>query len=750
MTVAITDPFGGTAQVAANATVADAPLTATALAVSATEGAAFSGLVAEFTDADPDAVPADYTVTIAWGDGATSAGTVAYDSALGAFTVTGAHTYVRAGGYTAAVSITDSGGSTASVTDAVTVADAPLTATALAVTATEGVAFSGLVASFTDADPDAVPADYTADYRLGRRHRPPPARSPTTRPSAPSPSPVRTPTTTWGAIRSRSPSPTTAAPRRRWPPAPPSPSSAPPPSPSRPPRVPPSAVWWRSSPTPIPTPSPPTSRRPSPGATAQTSAGSIAYDGALGAFTVTGSHTYDGEGSYVVTVAIADAGGATAQVATTATVADVPPTATALAVAATEGAAFSGLVAEFTDVDPEAVATDFIATIAWGDGATSAGTVGYDSALGTFTVAGTHTYDGAGSYVVTVAIADYGGATTQVAASATVADVSPSGSGVAVSATEGAAFSGLVAEFTDVDPEAVAADFTATIAWGDGATSAGTVGYDSALGTFTVAGTHTYDGAGSYAVTVAIADPFGGTAEVSATATVADVSPSATAVAVSATEGAAFRGLVAEFTDVDPEAVAADFTATIAWGDGADLSRHGRLRRGPRRLHRHRSPHLRPRRGLFGRGLGRRLRRRHGERHRRGHRRRRAPDASPVAVSATEGAAFSGVVAWFTDADPEAVAADFTATIAWGDGATSAGTVAYDAALGAFTVTGAHTYARAGAYSAAVSVAGSGGGTASVTDAVTVADALLERLPRRRLGHRGRRLQRGGGPVHRC
>jgi hypothetical protein len=62
-------------------------------------------------------------------------------------------------------------------------------------------------------------------------------------------------------------------------------------------------------------------------------------------------------------------------------------------------------------------------------------------------------------------------------------------------------------------------------------------------------------------------------------------------------------------------------------------------------------------------------------------------------LSATEGLLFDGTVAGFASTDALATAADFTATITWGDGTSSAGTVI---ALGAgYIVVGSHTYSQA-------------------------------------------------------
>ena len=70
--------------------------------------------------------------------------------------------------------------------------------------------------------------------------------------------------------------------------------------------------------------------------------------------------------------------------------------------------------------------------------------------------------------------------------------------------------------------------------------------------------------------------------------------------------------------------------------------------------------------------------------------------ATLVPIQAVEGTPFSGTVARFTDANPAAVAADFTASILWGDGsAASQGTIVADGNAG-FHVTGASHLRRGG------------------------------------------------------
>ena len=176
-----------------------------------------------------------------------------------------------------------------------------------------------------------------------------------------------------------------------------------------------------------------------------------------------------------------------------------------------------------------------------------------------------------------------------------------------LAATEGVAFQGLVAHFTDSNPAGTAADYTATITWGDGsistvtavATAAGQVVADAGGG-FDVIGTNTYAEEGSATVVVVITDAKGPRLTAQGTAAVADAPLSLALQAPSPVQGVALSGVtVATFTDADPAGTAADYTATITWGDGTDRDGHRRRhRRRPdrgrrRRLRHHRQLHLR-------------------------------------------------------------------------------------------------------------------------------------------------------------
>jgi hypothetical protein len=109
--------------------IADAPLTATGIpAHTIAAGTAFSGAVADFTDADPGARASLYSASVDWGDGsAASAATITATNR--GFAVAASHTYAAGGTFTATVTIDDVGGSTAVASDSFTVSAPPTTTT---------------------------------------------------------------------------------------------------------------------------------------------------------------------------------------------------------------------------------------------------------------------------------------------------------------------------------------------------------------------------------------------------------------------------------------------------------------------------------------------------------------------------------------------------------------------------------------------------------------------------------------------
>src|SRR5205823_8080603 len=185
---------------------------------------------------------------------------------------------------------------------------------------------------------------------------------------------------------------------------------------------------------------------------------------------------------------------------------------------ATEGASFSGPVASFTDPDTAATSTEYSATIDWGDGSpldTAAVIAGGAGGAGSFTVSGTHTYGDEGTYAVTVTVTDVDNTSNTATANSTAnvddAALAATCSNSPVSSTS---FSGSVANLADANSQATTADFTATIDWGDGSSSAGTVTGPTG-GPFMVSGSHTYASTGPESISATVTDDGGSTTSVS-------------------------------------------------------------------------------------------------------------------------------------------------------------------------------------------------------------------------------------------
>jgi hypothetical protein len=161
------------------------------------------------------------------------------------------------------------------------------------------------------------------------------------------------------------------------------------------------------------------------------------------------------------------------------------------------------------------------------------------------------------------------------------------------------------------------------------------------------------------------------------------------------------------------EAVPASFAkATIDWGDGSPSSYLPSVASTVDGSH-----------TLCGRGRlpDRGRRQRPGRRDRdpgHGDRRRRADDGHGGVVRRAEEDGVHADRRTFVDGNPGGKASEFTASIAWGDGASSRGTVSARPG-GGFAVTGSHTYESKGRYEVAVHVKDLGGATA---DAVSSAE----------------------------
>jgi RHS repeat-associated protein len=476
--LSVTDDSGRALGLGNHVTVADAPLTPQDGTFTATEGQASDAIVARFTDANPAASAGDFAAVITWGDGQTSDGRVVADASGGSsgtagspFVVRGQHAYAEAGSYSVLVRISDRDGASALAASSATVADAALT-TPRSGGPVPGGASVRVVAQFRDANPASAIGDFAS-------------------------------TLDWGD--------------------------------------------------------------------GSTSAGQVRDYGG-GVYEVEGTHSYAGYGPFVCLATVQDHEGSTV----TAGCQPVPTADNAIlgtgqSFQVTEGTPWSGTVASFTFANQLATAAGFAATIDWGDGSTSAGEID-PSPGGGFDVRGSHRFDEQGAEAIIVWLADPSGAESEVAAASAVvldAALSASGTTLVVHARESGWVSDTVASFTDDNPLATPDDFTALIDWSDGWESGGLIlaaGSDGDKPRFEVRGTHAYAEEGTYPLAVTIRDGASRPLALVGSAVVAEVPVTVNAWSGNAFVGLPFKGVVGTFDAGGYDR--SSLSATIDWGDG--------------------------------------------------------------------------------------------------------------------------------------------------------------------------------------
>jgi hypothetical protein len=187
----------------------------------------------------------------------------------------------------------------------------------------------------------------------------------------------------------------------------------------------------------------------------------------------------------------------------------------------TEGASADDYTGIF--YGPSNCTCDYTATNGWGDGTSNAASLDNYSP-GYFALYGPHTYAEEGGYTTTLTAADNWGASAAGNGSASVADAALTAQGKTIYGAKGVSLTKTVATFTDADPGGIASDYTATIHWGDGTTSTGTIS-----GHFTVTGGHTYASTGTKAISVTITDAGGASATATGKANIGNL-PAITSV----------------------------------------------------------------------------------------------------------------------------------------------------------------------------------------------------------------------------
>ena len=647
ISVTVESNNGNSGQNSASFMVNDAALTTPkSFAISSTEGQTFSGQVTTFTYANPAATSANFSATIVWGNGNTSTGQVVADAqGNGVFDVDGSNFYGEFGQYPMTVTITDSSGTTITANGTANISDAALSSAPVTFSGLAGTQFSGEVASFTDSNKVGVLSDYSATINWGDGSA-----------------------TSTGTITSVGPS-----------------------------------------------------------------------------LIVSGSHLYTAAGTYTVTVTIDDAGGATTTATSTAKINDAALVATPASLTASKGVALAAttVIATFTDGNAFAPMSNFSATsVTWGDGTatTTSGITIVALGSGKFNVEGSHTYVNPGTYSITVKIVSIGGSKVTTTSTAQVGDIPVVASGLTIAppgaetivagASLGTSLTpALVATFTDPFNGQLSY-YSATIDWGDQTgTTSGTIAADPVIqGQYDVYGTHTYSQAGNFTITVDITDGGGATASVTSPVQVVAAPLSIQPVSINpVVVGNTFTTVVASFTDPNTYDTASEFTSTIDWGNGTvnagkivavaggydvrGTNIYSQLN-GPAQVfpititivdENAANPFV----------VDNTV---------------QVQDAtitpSGQTINAVEGTPFSGMVASFVDGNPLAPLASFSASISWGDGNTSAGTI-QSQGPGNFTVSGTNTYANPGNYPISVAISDVGGASAIAISKAVVAGAAL-------------------------
>ena len=407
-------------------------------------------------------------------------------------------------------------------------------------------------------------------------------------------------------------------------------------------------------------------------------------------------------------------------------------------IVAQEGAPFSGKVASFVDGTPAAQATDFTASIDWGDGsAPSSGTVSGPQG-GPFDVSGSHVYldESAAPLTVTVTLHDTVDNEDYPASStATVSDAPLVAGNFALpagSCVEGAACSLRLASFKDTNPNGVVSDFSAIISWGDGQISNGTISLGNCGNEFCVGGSHAYAEEGSYTPSIQVSDIGGSQLALDSansnivSVAVADAPLTAQGKFLAALHGTPLSNVVvASFTDANPNGALGDYSASIYWGDGSaavagviNVNQSGGFDVRGTHTYSAAGPHtatiaIQDVGGSSAVATS------------------QVADDLPLILTARRlhfrpGQQFTFMVGTVTDTDPSAAAdgSNLSVSIDWGDGSSSGATLVPQ--NGSFAIMGTHRYTAARVFNVTLTVIDADGGATAVTST----PATLWPLPR--------------------
>jgi hypothetical protein len=470
------------------ATATEVPINVTANNFTAAAGNAVL-VPASFSDPANATFQTNYSMTIVWGDGATSGPYGSFNSNnWSAGSLNGEHVYANPGTYKVRVIVLASDGGTAEADVTATVMPTTVTATGQTITSYWDIPSSSVVATFSDRQLGTSPASYTA------------------------------------------------------------------------------TIDWQAAPGTMGT---------------DTTPGTIVANGD-GTFSVIGSHAYHTYGSFPVYVTISKAtGGLLATAVGTANVGvGLHP------INVFEGSAYNQPLAAFPNLIPAGGdPTQYIVSVNWGDGpVVYGGTVdGTQDSLGAWMVsAPAHAYAEAGTYTITITVADSLNRVVQTATdTATVVDAPLTvHNTVTIAPWAGYATTLVVTSVTDQNATTTKTlDFSATINWGDGQSSLGSFVPVPGKPVYNLIGTHTYATHGNYTISGVIYDVDGASVPFSENMPVAQPPLQTQGSVVVANASGTVSGTIASFfVPGDMSANAAEFAgSTINWGDGATSSGAGNV-----------------------------------------------------------------------------------------------------------------------------------------------------------------------------
>jgi hypothetical protein len=285
----------------------------------------------------------------------------------------------------------------------------------------------------------------------------------------------------------------------------------------------------------------------------------VDIDPSTGLISGTVSDVAASEVPWSVTVAVDDGVGQMASVTFLWAVSPSPITVSGVSLSATAGADTGTIiVGTFTTSDPESQEGDFRATVTWGDGTTDDGVITGNDRI--FTITAEHVYEQTGGLTLGITVENVidGGITSSTGiASVSAASWTLSG-GLQEGTIAGEGAAVLVGTVQDGDPALTAADFSASIDPGDGGSSvAGAVQSlgDGLWGVY-LPSSYSYGQVGTYTASLTVTGPDG------------THTASSTVVAGHIYAGVQSMLTVAQFDVGDSSAVASGYAATINWGDG--------------------------------------------------------------------------------------------------------------------------------------------------------------------------------------